>query len=199
VIAAGSPATKPAEEICVVKFEVEQKFRLGKLRQVEDELERLGSSFGEPFVQLDQYFGHPCRDFGETDEALRIRLVGERAFVTYKGPKIDGTTKTRQEIELPLPEGREGAGGFVMLVEALGFDQVIEVRKTRRKAHVSWQGREVEVVLDEVETLGRFIELELSADADEIDAARDCVAGLARQLGLTENERRSYLELLLES
>ena len=181
-----------------MKYEVEQKFRLSDDQQIEIELEKLGSQFGSSFVQLDRYFSHPCRNFAETDEALRIRYVGERAYVTYKGPKIDATTKTRREIELPLPEGREGAAGFVSLFEALGFERVIEVRKTRRKADVPWQGKIVEAVLDEVATLGRFVELELSADATGIDAAKSCVADLACQLGLTRNERRSYLELLLE-
>ena len=182
-----------------MEFEVEQKFRLEDGQQVEAKLAGLGSSFGTPFEQLDQYFAHPCRDFGETDEALRIRRVGDRAFVTYKGPKIDETTKTRLEIELPLSNGSEGAKGFATLFEVLGFGRVIQIRKMRRTAHVSWQGRNVEAVLDEVATLGRFVELELSADSQGIDAAKRCVAELANALGLTQNERRSYLELLLES
>ncbi|MFV1964062.1 MAG: class IV adenylate cyclase [Pirellulaceae bacterium] len=181
-----------------MKYEVEQKFRVGDGRRIETELEKLGSPFGAPFDQVDHYFAHPCRDFAETDEALRIRHVGHRAYITYKGPKIDDTTKTRREIELPLPEGDEGADGFAALIEALGFSRVIEIRKTRRKAHVSWQGRTVEAVLDEVATLGRFVELELPADASEVDAAKRCVADLARELGLTQNERRSYLEMLLD-
>ena len=182
-----------------MKFEVEQKFRLDDAQRIETELERLGSHFGSPFVQVDQYFAHPCRDFGETDEALRIRHMRDRAYVTYKGPKIDDTTKTRREIELPLPEGREGADGFVSLIEALGFSHVMDVRKIRRKADVAWNGKSVEAVLDEVATLGQFVELELSADTSEIEDAKRCVADLARQLGLTQNERRSYLELLLET
>ena len=48
----------------------------------------------------------PCRDFAQTDEALRIRTVGDTSFVTYKGPKLDATTKTRRELELPLRRRR---------------------------------------------------------------------------------------------
>jgi adenylate cyclase class 2 len=73
-----------------------------------------------------------------------------------------------------------------------------EVRKSRRKALVGWQDRQVEVSLDVVEGLGTFVELELIADAQEMAAAKVCIAGLAAKLGLRETERRSYLELLLE-
>ena len=51
----------------------------------------------------DTYYQHPCRDFSRTDEALRIRVRRFNghfeAFLTYKGPKIDEVSKTREEIE----------------------------------------------------------------------------------------------------
>ncbi len=59
--------------------------------------------------------------------------------------------------------------------------------------------RSVEVALDDVERVGQFVELELSADEAGVAAARDCLAALAAELGLSAHERRSYLELLLSS
>jgi adenylate cyclase class IV len=47
--------------------------------------------------------------------------------------------------------------------------------------------------------LGSFLELELVATAAEVDAARARIEALARDLGCQAPERRSYLELLLES
>ena len=67
----------------------------------------LGATIEPPVVQVDQYFAHPARDFAQTDEALRLRRVGKQNFITYKGSKIDATTKTRREIELPLAPGEE--------------------------------------------------------------------------------------------
>ena len=68
--------------------------------------------------------------------------------------------------------------------------------EARRKALVSWQARNVEVSLDTVEQVGRFVELELLARAEEMEAAKACIAALAERLGLVHSERRSYLELL---
>ena len=147
---------------------------------------------------MDVYFAHPARDFAKSDEALRIRRKGSLNFITYKGPKIDAATKTRREIELPLSPGGQAAQAWTDLIEALGFKPVGEVRKSRRKARVDWQGRSVEISLDEVAGLGVYVELELIAEADGLDAARSNILSLAEALGLQGSERRSYLELLLE-
>lgn len=180
-----------------MQYEVECKYRVNDLAALEAKLHERGATIEPAKQQADIYYNHPARDFAVTDEALRIRRIGEQNFVTYKGPKIDQATKTRREIELPLEPGDAGAARFAELIEALGFRRVAEVRKGRRKAMVEFQGHEVEVALDEVERVGSFAELELSADDGGLDRARACLAALAAELGLSQGERRSYLELLL--
>jgi len=177
-----------------MNYEVEQKFRVDHSR-VMQQLETLGVTWGAERVERDTYYAHPARDFATTDEALRIRRVGASCCMTYKGPKIDTTTKTRHELELPI--AADQADAWAELLAALGFRPAGEVRKRRRKAKLPWQAYEVEVSLDEVEGLGTYVELEIVADARTLDAARDSLASLAAQLGLTDSERRSYLELVL--
>ena len=180
-------------------FEVEQKFNVETHAGVEGQLRELGARFAEPIEQVDRYFAHPQRDFASTDEALRIRCVGDENYITYKGPKIDTATKTRREIELPLRSGTEHAEQFAELLQALGFEPVASVRKIRRSAALRYQDWDFEVALDEVTSLGTFVELELAADSSQLDAARERLHTLAAQLNLTNVERRSYLELLLEA
>lgn len=178
-------------------FEVECKYRVAQPESLLRRLDALGATVGEVELQVDRYYAHPARDFAKTDEALRIRRVGEANYVTYKGPKVDQTTKTRREIELPLPNGNAGDVAFASLLEALSFRPVAEVRKQRRHATIPWQARQVTAALDEVAGLGTFVELELTADEADLDAARECITTLAGELQLTEGERCSYLELLL--
>ena len=182
----------------LMHFEVEQKFRVEDTTAVESRLRELGARSGGVIEQVDRYFNHPARDFAQTDEALRLRQVGDANFITYKGPKLDPTTKTRREIELSLPPGPDESGRFAELLTALGFRPVAEVRKTRGLMHVDWHGHTVEVALDDVAGLGRFVELELAADENELAAAQACISSLAAALGLQQSERRSYLELLLD-
>ena len=181
-----------------MSYEVEIKFPVTELAAVAGRLAAMGVEVAEAQEEVDRYFNHPGRDFAKSDEALRLRRKGAECCITYKGPKLDATTKTRREIELPLPASPEPIRAWTSLLEALGFRPVGEVSKSRRKAFATWENRRVEVSLDEVRTLGYFVELELITDRDGIDAARDSLFGLARALGLSSSERRSYLELLLE-
>lgn len=157
--------------------------RVGWLR------ERLGAPLAVE-EHADAYYRHPCRDFARTDEALRLGVRGGRADLTYKGPKLDGRTKARREIVLPLQDAAQARA----FVEALGFVAVAEVRKTR--AHYRVAG--FEVAFDEVPGLGAFVEVErqVPEGADRAQAEREAFDLLA-SWGLRETERASYLELLL--
>jgi adenylate cyclase class 2 len=179
-------------------YEVELKFPVPDLSAFAKKLIELAIPISPAQEEIDVYFAHPARDFAQTDEALRLRRKGDANCITYKGPKIDAATKTRREIELSLAPGPESLASWTVLLEAVGFRPAGEVRKARRKAAVPWQGRQVEASLDEVDGLGTFVEFELVVEHSEIEAARACIQSLALSFGLTQGERRSYLELLLE-
>ncbi len=162
-----------------MRYEVEMKFPVADMASLESRLAGLGATISAAESEVDVYFAHPARDFAQTDEALRIRHKGRANSLTYKGPKVDAVTKTRREIDLPLPPDAETARAWTGLLNALGFTIVGEVRKSRRKAHVVWQGRRVEASLDEVERLGTFAELELVVEPEGVEAAKACIASLA--------------------
>ena len=178
-------------------WEVEQKLPVSDIRATEAKLIQLGATFSDLVEQADDYFNHPARDFAQTDEALRLRQVGDHNWITYKGPKIDATTKTRQEIELALPNGPEIQKQFAVLLTVLGFRAVATVRKVRRSGSLLWEGQSVELALDQVDNVGPFLELEILADDSVIPSAKAALQSLCERLGLQSSERRSYLELLL--
>jgi adenylate cyclase, class 2 len=180
-----------------MNWEVEQKFPLTDQPAIATKLASLGVKFGPPIHQIDHYLNHPARNFAATDEALRVRQVGEQNFITYKGPKIDLTTKTRREIELPLPTGQQMAEHFLELLAALGFRPVATVRKVRKLGHCPWMEHAVEIAWDEVDALGAYLELEISADDKTLAAATAALKSFADHLGIGPGETRSYLELQL--
>lgn len=186
-----------APDEAAMQLEIEQKFPLANPAQTRRRLEELGLEFAAPVRQVDTYFAHPARDFAQTDEALRIRQVGDANAITYKGPKLDATTKTRRELELPIAPGVVAATQFAELLGLLGFCPVGIVSKDRQVAHLQRGGMAIEVCWDEIHELGVFLELEIVAPASQADAARGLLAQLAQQLELEVSERRSYLELLL--
>jgi adenylate cyclase class 2 len=176
-------------------LEVELKFPLDHAGSLRERLVSVGAVAKGVVEQSDAYFNHPARDFAVTDEALRIRTVGDESVVTYKGPKLDGSAKTRFELELPL--AAQTADGWGELLTRLGFRAVATVRKRRELFELTREGRAFELSIDEVEGVGAFAEVETLADEASREEAEHAVLALAAELGLTDAEPRSYLELRL--
>jgi adenylate cyclase class 2 len=183
-----------------VGYEVEVKFRVPDLEALAQRLSDQGAEAGPPIDQEDVYLAHPLKDFSRSDEALRLRRTGRDNRITYKGPKLGGPTKTREEIELGFEPGPEGLAKLTRLMERLGFRKVAAIRKRRRPFSARFEGRTLEVVLDHAEGLGSFAEVEtLAKGPDDLPAAQEAVLGLAKALGLEDVERRSYLRMHLEA
>ena len=105
-------------------YEVELKYRVADGRAIEDRLAGRGACWHGTTEQVDRYFNHPSRDFAVTDEALRLRSTAAGVAITWKGPRLDATAKTRREIELPLalaavPAAAEALAAVPAAAEAL--------------------------------------------------------------------------------
>ena len=177
-------------------YEVEVKVRADHER-VREALAGTDATRVERVVQEDTYYSAPDRDFADTDEALRIRLERsdeERdARVTYKGPLVESESKTREEFETGVDDG--AAMGNIL--ERLGYDPVATVKKERERYEYSGY----EVVLDAVDDLGEFVEVETEAPASSLETERAGAIEILERLGLDPGDqiRTSYLELLLDA
>jgi adenylate cyclase class 2 len=180
-----------------IMLEVEMKFPVKDFGMLLHRLDELKAQLHETREDADTYFNAPDRDFAKTDEAVRIRRIGQANFVTYKGPKIDLHTKTRTEIEVPLAPGDKPAADFANLLQRLGFRPVATVKKQRRLFHLDRAGFALEISLDEVIGVGTYAELEIQAEQDRLEAAKAALLETAHELGLETSERRSYLEMFL--
>ena len=141
-------------------------------------------------AQVDDYYSHPCRDFGDTDEALRIRAKGEACVLTYKGPRtVREGVKTRVEYKVRI--SKEECSEMRKVLEGLGFVKRATVSKVREK--YLCEGR-FKVALDRVEGLGLFVEVETVGDsADPLS-----IRGFLERMGVRgEIVEETYLEMLL--
>jgi adenylate cyclase class 2 len=183
-----------------MSYEVEVKYRLADPDQLVRRLAARGAAGQPAIVQEDIYLSHPSRDFAVTNEALRLRRVGEENRITYKGPRKNGPTKTREEIEIVVAPEYDAWRGLLRLFEALGFLPVATIRKRRTTFHLIAHGHDIEVALDQAEGLGDFAEIETLAATDtDLPAAQAAVLAVAEQLGLSEVEPRSYLRMTLDA
>ncbi len=178
-------------------LEIEQKYARADFAALERRLAEWGAPLDEEHTEADHYLNAPDRDFARTDEAFRLRRIGEANYLTYKGPKRPDVVKVRTELEIRLPDGDGAAADFLKLFAHLGYRFVAVVHKHRRVYRMKRNGFDVAVCLDDAEGLGRYAEVEVLAPEDQRDAARDALSETAAGLGLTEVERRSYLGLTL--
>lgn len=161
-------------------YEVELKARADHER-LRERLATLGADALGTVTQVDTYYDAPNRDFASTDEALRIRRErderGETVFLTYKGPRVDETTKTRQEAETAV----EDSDATRTILSELGFQPAATVHKERERYALD----ESHVTLDSVRDLGEFVEVEYSPDGGH---ARDADSDTADGNGAEEVE-----------
>lgn len=174
-------------------IEVEVKLAVEDLAALENKIKQMGMKLVGEKEQLDIYFNAPDRDFAKTDEALRLRIEDGKYFLTYKGAKFDGKTKSRREIEIEIK-----AKSIVKprnLLLRLGYREVAAVNKIRR----IYKFHGLKIYLDRVDQLGSFIEVEAAAAEKNFKAKRSQVLELLKKLGLNPSNsiRQSYLELIL--
>ncbi len=181
-------------------YEIEVKYRAVDHDRIRRLLVEHGATEDPAIDQEDVYLRHPARDFAVTNEALRLRRVGSENRVTYKGPRLPGPTKTREEIELPFEPGEASYHDLTRLFANLGFEPVAAIRKRRTPFHLTASAHSIEVALDHAEGLGDFVEIEaMASDASGLPAAQQAVLDLAHELGLDQVEPRSYLRMALDA
>jgi adenylate cyclase class 2 len=175
-------------------IEVEAKAKINSFEEIINKLKELNAKKIKTEIQEDIYFNSPINDFAKTDEALRIRKTNtngkEELFITYKGPKIDKKSKTREEIEMKIEDETKCKKIF----ENLGFESVRIVKKTRDYYDLN----EYSISLDDVEGLTPYMEIEtILKDGTDYKKAQEGLFKIFEKLGITDGfERTSYLELL---
>jgi adenylate cyclase class 2 len=171
-------------------LEFELKVRVSSLDPVRKQLIGHKARFCGRVHERDMYYNAPHRDFGVTDEAIRVRYTNDHAVVTYKGAKIKASgLKAREELNMVVDSGAV----FEQILDRLGFTRTAEVNKWRENYRLF----EAAVTLDEVENLGTFVEIEILAeDENSNPAAR--IEKVAQEICVYGKPiLASYLEMLL--
>ncbi len=171
-------------------LEVELKVKIPSLDPVREQLARNHARSSGKVHEHDIYYNAPHRDFGQTDEAVRVRYTDNHAVVTYKGPKIKKSgLKAREELNFAVESGKT----FETMLDRLGFTRTLEVNKWREMYTVG----NATVSLDSVDGLGTFAEIEVMT-GNESDNPAEQIRKIAEDIGMDgEPILESYLELLL--
>jgi len=175
-------------------IEVEVKASIKDFQEMKEKLKEINAIKVSKEIQEDIYFEREDIGFARNDMALRIREIKENqrtnTVITYKGPKIDNKTKTREEIELKV----EDKDKLKRILERLRFVESGLVKKTRE----IFKFDDMIISLDDVEGLSPYMEIEIDLkDDSDYQPSIDKIYSLFEKLGVTDGfERTSYLELL---
>ncbi len=172
--------------------EIEAKFRVATFAAVRRALKARGARYISTIVQTDNFFDTTDAALLAKGCGLRVRAtrvlrsadgqVDTRPLVTFKGPVKPGSrAKIRQEMQTRCDE----PGVMEHILRAIGLQDAITVTKRR----TSYRLGRCDVELDEVDNLGRFVEIEGPSEA--------AVLAVGRKLGLTgEPITLGYAEML---
>ncbi|MEA1998495.1 MAG: class IV adenylate cyclase, partial [Euryarchaeota archaeon] len=171
----------------------ETKLKIDCTEPIEERIKELTGEYKGEKTEIDLYFDHSNIHILSSGGALRVRDADGKYRLTYKGPKKDDETTSRDEIEI----GIESASEMIKILGELGFYEIYEVKKLRK----TYLLKDLVITLDDVDGLGEFIEVEGKASNDwEFKEKKDEIFKLLKKLGLSTDEisQRSYLEMLLD-
>lgn len=171
-------------------LEIELKVKVDSLDPVRTALNRQNAEFFGKEHEHDIYYNAPHRDFGITDEALRVRYTDDHAVVTYKGAKQKQFgLKAREELNIAVESGER----FEQILDRLGFSKTAEVNKWRE----NYRFCDAAVALDTVDELGTYVEIEIMTESGNTDTTV-LIQNLAKKIEVYgEPILASYLELLM--
>ena len=193
-------------------IEVEIKVKISDPNQVRKRFEENKGVYKISLHHEDIYYNMPkgLRDFKQTDEALRLRKSIEfnkvnskktqkiNYYITYKGKKLDKTTKTREEIEVKINE----IDDMKNLLKLLGFREVFTVVKERELYEFLLKDEKIEALIDYLPVLKQhFVEVELMTESyEDIKKSRKILFQFLEKFEIKKKEsiRKSYLELIAE-
>lgn len=171
--------------------ELESKLRVSEHDSVRRRLREHQAVYVGCVVETNRILDDANGTLFQTGCGLRVREcrvvdgTGQQATLTYKGPQRPGPFKRRSEIEVEVVD----AAAMIEILGALGFVERFIFEKKRE----SWRLADCRVELDEVATLGLFVEVE--------GPNEEAIESTMALLGLGESEliRKSYVAMLAES
>ena len=139
-------------------LETEAKIRVADLKPLRARLAQLGARPQGEQLEVNIYFDTAEERLSKADKALRLRCIGQKSVLTYKGPQGQSRYKQRQEIQTTVDDPQATRA----LLEQLGFCQSLLFEKRRE----SWLLNRCRVELDSLPLIGTFIEVEGPSEQD---------------------------------
>jgi predicted adenylyl cyclase CyaB len=162
--------------------EIEIKIKVKDLGAVKEKILRLGAKLEKKrFFEENTLYDSPSETLYEKRQALRLRKIGKKTFLTFKGtPQKSRKFKIRDEYETEAKNQKQ----LKKILQAIGLVSVFEYQKYR----TVFKKSSLKICLDEL-SIGKFVELE---------GERNDIVKFAKDLGFSKDEfiKLDYVQLI---
>ena len=169
-------------------MEVETKFRTDDLEGLKEKLINIGATFSDEIEQVDYWYG-PKENIGNWNPGsfmLRVRCEGDKCLLTSKELTDRDGVWNETELEIRDPDK------MIKIFNLLKLEKIVVLKKKRIPGRLG----EFELCLDDVEGLGKFLEVAL--ESDDPEDAKKKINELMKKIGINEDdvEHRGYLGMM---
>jgi len=163
-------------------IEIEVKIKVKDLNPYREKILNLGANLvKERFYEENILYDFPSQSLFKKSHALRVRKIGKKSFLTFKGaPQKSRKFKIREEYETGIKDQKQ----LRKILKSLGLIPFFEYKKYRA---VFKKGK-LKICLDET-PVGDFIEME---------GERSDIVRFAQALGFSKDQyvKLDYIELI---
>ncbi len=162
--------------------EIEVKIRIIDIKNIGEKILQLGAKLEkERFYEENTLYDFPSKILYKKRQALRLRKMNKKSFLTFKGPPQKSRRfKIREEYETEVRNEKQ----LKKILKSLGFVPVFNYEKHR----TVYRKKSLKISLDET-SIGNFIELE---------GKRGEIVKFANALGVSKREfiKQDYIQLI---
>jgi len=162
--------------------EIEVKIRIDDIKNLGEKILELGAKLEkERFYEENTLYDFPSKTLYKKRQALRLRRMNKKSFLTFKGPPQKSRKfKIREEHESEVKNEKQ----LRKILKSLGFIPVFNYEKYR----TVYRKKSLKISLDEM-SIGNFIELE---------GEREEIVKFANALGVSKKEfiKLDYIQLI---
>ena len=162
--------------------EIEIKIKVKDLGSVEGKILNQGAKLEkERFFEENTLYDFPSETLYKKRQALRLRKIGKRTFLTFKGtPQKSRKFKIRDEYETEVKHQKQ----LKKILKSLGLVPVFDYQKYRKV----FKKGPLKINLDET-SVGNFVEME---------GERNEIVKFAKALGFSKDEfmKLDYVQLI---
>lgn len=173
--------------------EIEVKYRLDDIDQLVKRLEKLGCKMSAIQYQKDTVYVSDLKHVNSEAGSIFLRVRKNNDKVELNAKKHEKMMQSRKEVEFEV-SSYEDANHFL---ELIGFEKWVEVMKKR--VHTTYEN--CNVCIDEVDSLGSFVELEyVVGDLEDDQNILEKIERIAKKLGIdtTEEVHQYYDEMIAQ-